>query len=135
MERKYIAIVFVICLIAGLASAIYLYQIMYPPVIFAPIKTEEFEINNVTFPSSSSAVISVTYMGPNASITISNVTIDDIARTPTYGGSIGTDGTLAKGASGNITISNWTWTAGHEYTFALTAGRWKLMYPVTTPAP
>jgi hypothetical protein len=41
MEKKYIAIISIIVSITGLASAIYLYQIMNPPLTFYPMKTEE----------------------------------------------------------------------------------------------
>ena len=99
---------------------------------FGFMNHEELKIISVTFPSGSSAVISVTNTGAN-SLTISGVTIDDAAKTPAYGGSIGTDGSLAKGQSGTVTISGWTWTSGYKYTFALltTSGN---KYPYTTTA-
>jgi hypothetical protein len=36
MEKKYIVVVLIIALVAGLASAIYLYQIMNPPLEYYP---------------------------------------------------------------------------------------------------
>jgi len=88
---------------------------------FTFMKTEELKITSVTFPSSSTAKISLTNTG-GSSLTISSVTIDDVEKTNlTYTGSgtFGSDHTLAKGADGAITINGWTWTPGYKYTFAV----------------
>jgi len=99
---------------------------------FTFMKTEELKITGVTW-QTGNATISVTNTGANA-LTISSVTVDDVAKTPTYGGSIGSDGSLAKGASGTITVS-FSWTSGYKYTFAvLTTSGNKYTY-TTTAAP
>lgn len=133
MERKYIAVVLVIALIAGLASAIYLYQIMNPPFPPRPYRTEELKIISLTFPTSNSAVISVTNTGV-ITWTVSSITIDDVAMTNVaYGGSFDSSRSLAKGQSGTVTIGGWTWTSGHKCTFAVitTSGN-KYTYTTTT---
>lgn len=99
---------------------------------FTFMKTEELKITGVTW-QTGNATISVTNTGASA-LTISSVTVDDVAKTPTYGGSIGSDGSLAKGASGTITIS-FNWQSGLKYTFAvLTTSGNKYTY-TTTAAP
>jgi len=99
---------------------------------FTFMKTEELKITGVTW-QTGNATISVTNTGANA-LTISSVTVDDVAKTPTYGGSIGSDGSLAKGASGTIRVS-FSWTSGYKYTFAvLTTSGNKYTY-TTTAAP
>jgi hypothetical protein len=131
VERKYVAMVLVIALIVGLASAMYLYQIMNTSLDFTFMRTEELKITGIYFPSDSLAVIAVTDTGAN-SFTISGVTIDDSRQTAVYGSSIGTDGSLAKGASGTIIIYSWTWTSGYKYTFAvLTTSGNKYTYTTT----
>jgi flagellin-like protein len=85
---------------------------------FTFMKTEELKITGVTFPLANQTVISVTNTGADT-LTISAVTVDDASKTPVYGSAIASDGSLAKGASGTITINGWTWTSGYKYTFAL----------------
>ena len=133
MEKKYIAIVSIIALSAGLASAVYLYQILNPPFYGSFLKTEELQIISVTFPTSNSAVISITDTGAST-LTIQYVTINDVVKTLAYGGSIGTDGSLAKDQGGTLPISSWTWTAGNKYTFAIitTSGN-KFTYTAVAP--
>ena len=118
-------------MILGLFTALWLILNPIEPT-FTFMKTEGLKIISVTFPSSSSAVISVTNTGPNA-LTILYVTIDYATITPAYGFFIGTNGTLAYGVSGTITINRWTWTAGYTYTFAIitTSGN---KYTYTTTA-
>jgi len=106
---------------------------------FTFMKTEELKITSVTFSGTSpnkQTVIAVTNTGASA-LTISSVTVDDVTKTATYGGSLGSDGSLAKGASGTITIaqSQFNWTSGYKYTFAvLTTSGNKYTY-TTTAAP
>jgi flagellin-like protein len=89
---------------------------------FTFTKTEELKITSVTFSGTSpnkQCVISVINTSPGT-VTISSVTVDDVSRTYTLGGSFsGND--LAKGASGNITITEaqFNWTSGYKYTFAI----------------
>ena len=100
---------------------------------FTFMKTEELKITGVTFPSASTAVIACTNTGADT-LTVSSVTIDDVAKTSlTYGGSFDvTAHSLAKGASGTITITNWNWTSSAKYTFAaLTSGGNKYTYTTT----
>ena len=100
---------------------------------FTFMKTEELKITGVTFPSANNTVISVTNTGANT-LTVSSITIDDVAHTPSdWGGSFGSDQSLAKGASGTITIDNHAWTSGYKYTYAIltTSGN---KYPYTTTA-
>jgi len=99
---------------------------------FTFMKTEELKITSVTFPTSSTAKISLTNTGAN-SLTVSSVTIDDVEKTNlTYAGSFGSDHSLAKGASGTITITSWAWTSGYKYTFAvLTTSGNKYTYTTT----
>lgn len=101
---------------------------------FTFMKTEELKITGVTFPTNATAVIACTNTGADA-LTVSAVTIDDASATPTYGGTFGTtDGSLAKGASGTITIGL-DWTSGVKYTFAvLTSGGNKYTYTTTATA-
>jgi flagellin-like protein len=102
---------------------------------FTFMKTEELKITGVTFPSASTAVIACTNTGADA-LTVSAVTIDDVAKTSlTYGGSFdATAHSLAKGTSGTITIG-WNWTSGVKYTFAvLTSGGNKYTYTTTATA-
>jgi len=54
MEKKYIAVVSIIALIVGLASAIYLYQIMNPPLIFDHMKTEELTFTSYAWGTNNS---------------------------------------------------------------------------------
>jgi hypothetical protein len=83
---------------------------------FTFMKTEELKITAMTF-QTGNATIYVTNTGAD-SLTVSSVTIDDApAGTPTWGGSF-TGGTLAKGASGTITV-NHAWTSGNKYTYAV----------------
>jgi len=104
---------------------------------FTFMKTEELKITSVTFQAGSGnvtdrATISVTNTGAN-SLTISSVTVDDVAQTPTYGSTI-SGGVANKGVSGTITIS-FDWTSGYKYTFAvLTTSGNKYTY-TTTAAP
>jgi len=103
---------------------------------FTFMKTEELKITSVTFSGTSpskTTVIAVTNTGANA-LTISSVTVDDVSKTATYGGSIASDGSLAKGASGTITIaqSQFNWTSGYKYTLAvLTTSGNKYTYTTT----
>ncbi len=97
------------------------------------MKTEELKIISVTFPGADQTVISVTNTGADT-LTVSSVTVDDAVRgTLAYGGAFDTvEHTLAKGASGTITISGWAWTSGAKYTFAvLTSGGNKYTYTTT----
>ncbi len=103
---------------------------------FTFMKTEELRITSVTFTDLSTPVISCTNTGADT-LTVASVTLDDVAQTTvTYGGSFGTDNSLAKGASGTITITTSSPLAsGAKYTFAvLTAGGNKYTY-TTTAAP
>ena len=83
---------------------------------FTFMKTEELKITSVTFPAANQTVISVTNTGANT-LTVSSVTVDDVAATPTYSSTI-TGGVIDKGISGTITIS-FAWTSGYKYTFAV----------------
>ena len=99
---------------------------------FTFMKTEELKITGVTF-QTGNATISVTNTGANA-LTVSSVTVDDVAKTPIYGGSFASDNSLAKGASGTLTVS-FSWISGYKYTFAvLTTSGNKYAY-TTTAAP
>ncbi len=99
---------------------------------FTFMKTEELKITGVTF-QTGTATIAVTNTGADT-LTVSAVTIDDVSATPTYAGNFGTDGSLAKGASGTITV-NHSWQSGYKYTYAvLTSGGNKYTY-TTTAAP
>ena len=100
---------------------------------FTFMKTEELKITGVTFPTNTTAVIACTNTGADT-LTVSAVTIDDVSATPTYTGDFATDGSLAKGESGTITV-DLGWTSGYKYTFALltTSGN-KYTY-TTTAAP
>jgi hypothetical protein len=104
-------------------------------ITFPFMKTEELKIISATFNSGppKTAVLSVTNTGAN-SLTVSSLTVDDVSYTPTYGGSFGSDHSLAKGASGTLTIT-WNWTSGYKYTFGvLTTTGNKYTY-TTTAAP
>jgi hypothetical protein len=97
------------------------------------MKTEELRITSVTFPSNTTVTIACSNTGADT-LTVSSVTVDDVAKTPTYGGSFASDHSLAKGASGTLTVS-FSWTSGYKYTFAvLTASGNKFIY-TTTAAP
>jgi flagellin-like protein len=97
---------------------------------FTFMKTEELKITSVTFPTSSTVQIAVTNTGASA-FTVSSVTVDDVPKTPTYGGSFAADHSLVKGASGTITIG-FNWTSGYKYTFAvLTTSGNKYTYTTT----
>jgi flagellin-like protein len=99
---------------------------------FTFMKTEELKITGVTFPSANNTVIAATNTGANT-LTVSSITIDDVAYTPSaWGGSFGSDHSLAKGASGTITINNYAWTSGYKYTYAiLTTSGNKYTYTTT----
>lgn len=99
---------------------------------FTFMKTEELKITSVTF-ATGNATIYVTNTGAN-SLTVSSVTIDDVAATPNYGGSFGTDGSLAKGASGWIRVSH-SWTSGNKYTYAVLTSQGNKYTYTTTAAP
>jgi flagellin-like protein len=99
---------------------------------FTFMKTEELKITSMTF-QTGNATIYVTNTGAD-SLTISSVTIDDApAGTPTWGGSI-TGGTLAKGASGTITVSH-SWSSGSKYTYAVLTTQGNKYTYTTTAAP
>jgi len=100
---------------------------------FTFMKTEELKITGVTF-QTGNATITVTNTGANT-YTVSGVTIDDVSATVlVWGGSFAADHSLAKGASGTITISH-SWTSGYKYTYAvLTTTGNKYTY-TTTAAP
>jgi len=95
---------------------------------FTFMKTEELKITSVTFDSSdNSTTIAVTNTG-SSSLTISSVTVDDVeVKTLST--------TLAKGQSTTISLteSEFSWTSGYKYTFALltTSGN---KYTYTTTA-
>jgi hypothetical protein len=141
MEKKYIAIFWILGFIVGSESVIIWYQ-LNPPIYYPPWR-EELQVLSVTFPTSSPAVISVINTSPNAE-TVSSVAIDDVAQTSvSYGGSFDSSHSLHKGLIGTITIYSWTWTSGCKYTFAVitTSGN-KYTYtttalgtPAYTPAP
>lgn len=131
MKNIITAVLVVVIILSSITALYLLYEYLFPPLTFALARTEESKIAGISFPSSRSAS---TNAGPNA-LRISSVTIDDVLEIPTYGGSIGTDGTLASGESGTITVSNWTWVSGHKYTFAIiTASGNKFTY-ITTARP
>lgn len=102
-------------------------------ITYVFVKTEELRITSIIFSSPNQTVISVTNTGSDA-LTVSSVTVDDLVKTNlSYGGSFDTDHSLAKGASGTITINGWTWASGVKYTFAvLTASGNKYTYTTTT---
>jgi hypothetical protein len=130
----FMLMVLILSFLVGFASP-YVYYYVNPPTYYDHgWWTEELKIISVTFPSSSSAQISVTNTGVNT-LTISTVTIDDYPQTAAYGGSIGTDGSLQKGLSGTITISGWTWHSGTRYTFAVITTRGDKYTYTTTAAP
>ena len=131
-KKNIITAVLVVVIILSSITALYLlYEYLFPPLTFALARTEESKIVSFTFPSSRSAA---TNTGSNA-VTISRVTIDDVLKIPTYGGSIRPDGTLANGESGTITISNWTWVSGRSYTFAIFTVSGSEFTYVTTAGP
>jgi flagellin-like protein len=101
---------------------------------FTFMKTEELKITGVTFPSANNTVISVTNTGANT-LTVSSITIDDVAHTPSAWGGSFVSYSLAKGVSGTITINDHAWTSGYKYTYAiLTTSGNKYTY-TTTAAP
>ena len=102
---------------------------------FKFMKTEELKITSVTFTDLSTPVIACTNTGADT-LTVTSVTIDDVAQgTVAYSG-FGTGNTLAKGASGTITIATGSpLTSGAKYTFAvLTSGGNKYTYTTTVTA-
>ena len=99
------------------------------------MKTEELKITGVTFQevvnATNTATITCTNTGADT-LTVSSVTVDEVSANRTYGSYFETDGSLAKGKSGTITVSL-DWQSGSKYTFAVltTSGN---KYPYTTTA-
>lgn len=100
---------------------------------FTFMKTEELKITSITF-QTGNATIHVTNTGSD-SLTASSVTIDDASATIlAWGGSFATDHSLAKGATGTITISH-SWTSGYKYTYAILTTQGNKYTYTTTAAP
>jgi len=98
---------------------------------FTFMKTEELRINSVTFQSNTTATIACVNSGADT-ITVTAVTLDDASTDVTYVADFGSDGSLAKGASGSIQVTTSAMTSGAKYTFAvLTAGGNKYTYTTT----
>jgi len=98
---------------------------------FTFMKTEELRITSVTFQSNTTATIACTNTGADT-LTVTAVTLDDASTTETYIAAFGPDGSLAKGASGTISVTTPAMTSGAKYTFALlTAGGNKYTYTTT----
>lgn len=98
------------------------------------MQTEELKILSVTFPAANQTVISVTNTGAET-VTISTVTIDDVAYTPSAWSGFESDHSLAKGASGTITINNHAWSSGYKYTYALLTTKGNKYTYTTNAAP
>jgi hypothetical protein len=116
-----VAIFFILTFIP-LAVPYFLVSIMTSltsPPMTGRIESLDFYVNFLVGPPKTTA-ISVTNLG-SCTLSVSSVTIDDVPYTPSaWGGSFtGSTHDLAKGESGTITISNWNWTSGSKYTFAL----------------
>ena len=95
------------------------------------MKTEELRINSVTFQSNTTATIACVNSGADT-ITVTAVTLDDASTEVTFVAAFGSDGSLAKGASGSIQVTTSAMTSGAKYTFAvLTAGGNKYTYTTT----
>ncbi len=103
---------------------------------FTFMQTEELKILGVTFPSTNTTVISVSNTGANT-LTISTVTIDDVAYTPSlWSGSFdATAHSLPKGSSGTITINNHAWQSGTKYTYAVLTTQGNKYTYTTTAVP
>jgi flagellin-like protein len=99
---------------------------------FTFMKTEELKITSVTFQSNSTVTIACTNTGADT-LTVTGVTLDDASTTEVYNAPFGSDGSLAKGASGTISVTTASaMTSGAKYTFAvLTAGGNKYTYTTT----
>jgi len=99
---------------------------------FTFMKTEELKITSVTFQSNTSATIVCTNTGTDT-LTVTGVTLDDASTTEVYNAAFGSDGSLAKGASGTISVTTSSaMTSGAKYTFAvLTASGNKYTYTTT----
>jgi len=121
-----------VVIVLGFVTALWLVVLNQNQPSFSFMRTEEIKFLSVAFPSNSSVVISVKNTGTSR-LTIAGVKINNTAKTPTYGFYIETDGTLPIGASGTITISNWIWTNGYKYEFAVLAAAGN-RYPYITTA-
>ncbi len=101
---------------------------------FTFMKTEELRINSVTFQSNTTATIACVNSGADT-LTVTAVTLDDASIASddvTFVADFGSDGSLAKGASGTISLTTPAMTSGAKYTFAvLTAGGNKYTYTTT----
>ena len=99
---------------------------------FTFMKTEELKITSVTFTDLSTPVIHCTNTGADK-LTVSSVTMDDVAQSSLAYSGFATGNVLEKGASGTITITlSSNLTSGAKYTFAvLTSGGNKYTYTAT----
>jgi len=121
-----------VVIVLGFVTALWLVVLNQNQSSFSFMRTEELRFLSVAFPSNSSAVISVRNSG-SFILTIDRVKINNTAVTVTYGFYIETDGTLPRGASGTIAISNWTWTNGYIYEFVVHTATGN-NFPYTTTA-
>jgi hypothetical protein len=134
MEKKYLAIV-IICLgwLVSFPTAIYLHQIMNPPLVFAPMKTDQFNVVAVNFGGTANQ--STNYINMTIqNIGSSSFTISSGAKVNGVWKPLIAQVTIQAGYSTIVRILNVGWEYGQQYRIELilTDGT-KIIYGPVTP--